>query len=614
MITFKRSWLMAMMALASTSSAHADTLEEVVKQTLSTNPDVLEKMNTRLSVDQEVRQAKSGYYPSIDLNAGTGRENTDNAFTRAAGYDGRSLTRQETGVALRQSLYAGGETRHEVERQTQRTNSRAYTMHATAEQIALRTTEVYLEVLRRQELVKLAQDNLKSHEKTYDQVSSRSISGIGRGADVDQARSRLLLAKSNLMAEESNLREAEINYFRVVNAAPNKLSIPAAPVDKVPGSLSGAVKQAVGNHPTLKAAAADIEAAEEQHGTAKSPYFPKLDLELGAARNDNISGLAGENNNLYAMLRMRYNLYAGGKDQARRGQAFYQIYEAKEIHNRTCRQVVEGMRLSWNAFKTTDAQVLYLKQRVESSINARASYRSQFTLGQRSLLDLLDSENEVFSASKALTHGEFDRLFSSYRVMAGEGALLSTLALALPPEAKPLTTNSREVNCASEFPEQQVPHATPLAPEQKVVVLQVPSAPVVIEKTMPPVTNERFTLQAGALFDTDKAVLKPEGKTELDFLYVKLRNIKQIQGLEVIGHTDSRGSDKHNKDLSLRRAKSVVEHLIMRGISGDLLSVKGMGEDIPVATNKTEEGRAKNRRVEVNIKVTRQLESEAEAK
>lgn len=610
MITFKRSWLMIMMALASSASVHAETLEEVVKQTLSTNPDVLEKMNTRLSVDQEVRQAKSGYYPSIDLNAGIGHENTDNSFTRAAGYDGRGLTRREAGLALRQPLYAGGAISHEVSRQTERANSRAYTMHATAEQIALRTTEVYLEVLRRQELVKLAQDNLKSHEKTYDQVSSRSVSGVGRGADVDQARSRLLLAKSNLMAEESNLREAEINYFRVVNAAPNNLSIPTAPVDKVPGSLSDAVKQAVGNHPTLKAAAADIEAAEEQYGTAKAPYFPKLDLELGAARNDNISGIAGDNNDMYAMLRMRYNLYAGGKDKARRGQTFYQIHEAKEIRSHTCRQVVESMRLSWNAFKTTDAQVVYLGQRVESSIRARDSYRSQFMLGQRSLLDMLDSENEVFSASKELTHGEFDRLFSSYRVMAGEGALLSTLALALPPEAKPLTTNLTEVNCAAEFPAQQVPQATPLAPPQKVVVVQAPSTQVVIEKTLPPVIIERVTLQAGALFATDKADLTPEGKMELDEFYLKLVNIKHMEGLEIVGHADNQGGDKYNKDLSLRRAASVAEHLVNRGMRRDLLLIQGMGEDIPVASNKTETGRAKNRRVELNIKVTRQLESE----
>lgn len=617
MITLKPSWLMVMMALAATSTAYAETLDEAVKLTLSTNPDVLEKMNTRLSVDQEVRQAKSGYYPTIDLNAGLGRENSDNPSTRAAGFDGRGLGRREAGVTLRQPLYRGGATTHEVQRQKERANSRAYMMHATAEQIALRTTEVYLEVLRRQALVWLAQDNLKSHEKTHDQVSARSASGVGRGADLEQARSRLLLAKSNLMAEESNLREAEINYFSVVNVAPNNLSIPVAPVENVPALLQEAVKMAVDNHPVLKAAAADIESAKEQHKTAKAPYLPSLDLELGVARNNNIAGIEGESNNAFAMLRMRYNLYAGGKDKARQAQTFYQIGESKEIRNSTCRQVVESVRLSWNAFKTTDAQLVYLKQRVEASLNARDSYRSQFSLGQRSLLDLLDSENEVFSSSKALTNAEFDRLFSIYRVMAGEGQLLNTLSVELTPEMKPLTDDLSEINCAPEFPEQPVPQAVPLAASQKAAVTPPPvvverivpvqSPPVVVEKTLPPVLLERVTLQAGALFDTNKSDVKPQGKVELDQLALKLSKIQHLENVEIIGHTDSQGSDEHNNKLSMRRAESVADYLVSRGIGREIISVKGMGEAIPVASNRTADGRAKNRRVEVNIRVTRQV-------
>ncbi len=626
MITLKRSRLMVLMALAAAPSIQAQTLEEVVRQTLSTNPDVLEKINTRLAVDQEVRQAKAGYYPSIELNAGIGREKSDNPTTRAGGYDWRSLTRKELGATLSQPLYAGGAISNEVARQTERANSRAYSMHATAEQIALRTTEVYLEVLRRQELIRLAQDNLASHEKTYEQVSSRSASGIGRGVDVDQARSRLLLAKSNLMAEESNLREAEINYYRVVNAAPNNLTAPSAPFDKIPETLPGAVKYAVENHPVLKAAAADIEAAKEQHDVAKAPYFPRLNLELGASKNEDLSGVEGDNNTLSAMIRMRYNIYAGGKDKARRAQTFHQIDEAKEIRNHACRQVVEGMRLSWNAYKTTDAQTIYLRQRLESTLSARDNYRSQFNLGQRSLLDLLDSENEVFGASKEFTNAEFDRLFSSYRVMAGEGKLLSTLMVELPPEAQPLTDNVPAINCVPEFPAQQVPYAIPLGPAPKVTmappppmrpsqivverIVEVPGAPVVIEKNMPPVILERLTLEAGALFDSNKSEIKPAGKVELDELSVKLGKIKHIGGVEIVGHTDSQGSDAHNKSLSLRRAEAVSEYLVSRGISRDLLTVNGMGEDVPVATNKTEEGRASNRRVEVNIKVTRQVEPE----
>lgn len=613
MITLKRSWLMVMLALATIPASQAEPLDEVVRQTLSSNPDVLERMNARLAVDQEVRQAKAGYYPSVDLNAGIGEEKSDNPSTRAAGYDSRSLNRREAGVTLRQPIYSGGSTMHEVKRQKQRANSSAYTMHATAEQVALRTTEVYLEVLRRQALVWLAQDNLKSHEKVHDQVAARSASGVGRGADLEQARSRLLLAKSNLMAEESNLREAEINYFSVVNVAPFNLVMPVAPAEQVPSTMLDAVQAAVDNHPILKVAAADIEAASEQNRTAKAPFYPTLDFELGANRNNNLAGIEGDNNNTFAMLRMRYNLYAGGRDKARQAQTFHQIGEAKEVRNQTCRQVVESMRLSWNAFKTTDAQVVYLKQRVEASLNARDSYRSQFTLGQRSLLDLLDTENEVFTSSKALTEAEFDRLFAIYRVMAGEGMLLTALGIEPTAEMLPVSNELSEISCNPEVPFQKVPQAVALAssqPPKEVVVeriVPVATPPVVIEKTLPPVLLERVTLESGALFDTARAELKPKGKTELDQLALKLSGIKHIENVEIVGHTDSQGSDEYNRGLSIKRATAVADYLVTRGVARELISVKGMGEDLPVASNRTAEGRAKNRRVEVNIKVTRQV-------
>lgn len=622
----KTSALLVMMAVSLPGVAWPDTLQEVVSQAVSSNPDVLEKLSTRLAVEEEVRQAKAGYYPSVDLNAGIGRENSDTPFTRSAGYDSRDLTRRELGLTLRQPLYEGGATMHEVARQKERTNSRAYSLHAMAEQIALRTSEVYLDVLQRLELRNLAQENLQIHQKNYDLVSSRSQAGVGRGADVDQARSRLLLAKSNVLAEESNLREAEINYFRVVNAAPRDLSMPRAPVDEVPTAMPEAVKQAIAGHPTLKAAAADIESAKEQHGTAKAGYFPRLDLELGANRNNNISGLAGETNNLAAMVRMRYNLFAGGKDVARRAQTRHQIDEAREIRNHTCRQVVESMRLSWNAFKTFDAQLVYLQQRVDAAQSARDNYRNQFTLGQRSLLDLLDSENEVFVSKKSLTSAEFDRLFATYRVMAGEGKMLASLGVAVPPEARPLTHNLTEVNCASEVPEQSVPEATPMAPAPKTMALPslspkpiiveklvpgVPTPPVVVERVKevqaPPMVLERVTLKAGAMFDINKTELKPLGKAELDDLANKLKIVKRLEQLEIIGHTDSLGPDARNKTLSLARAQAVADYLASRGVSRDLLVVKGMGEELPIASNRTETGRAKNRRVEVNIKVTREV-------
>ncbi|MGD8999640.1 MAG: OmpA family protein [Granulosicoccaceae bacterium] len=113
---------------------------------------------------------------------------------------------------------------------------------------------------------------------------------------------------------------------------------------------------------------------------------------------------------------------------------------------------------------------------------------------------------------------------------------------------------------------------------------------------------ETVTLGAHALFDHDKANLRPEGKRELDVLAARLKSFSSVQRITVVGHTDSVGTEAYNQDLSERRAASVRNYLVQQGIDGSVISTSGMGETSPVATNKTREGRQQNRRVEISIR------------
>jgi len=117
---------------------------------------------------------------------------------------------------------------------------------------------------------------------------------------------------------------------------------------------------------------------------------------------------------------------------------------------------------------------------------------------------------------------------------------------------------------------------------------------------------ETVTLSASALFDFDKAVLKPAGKQALDDVVTKINETNNVQAIKVVGHTDSIGTEAYNQQLSLRRATSVKNYLVSKGIASGLMTIIGMGESSPAASNKTREGRAKNRRVEVSIGVKRQ--------
>jgi OOP family OmpA-OmpF porin len=119
-------------------------------------------------------------------------------------------------------------------------------------------------------------------------------------------------------------------------------------------------------------------------------------------------------------------------------------------------------------------------------------------------------------------------------------------------------------------------------------------------KPAPKPVAEKVTLAADVLFDFDKSVLKPEGKAKLDDLAGKIQAIA-LEVVIAIGHTDSIGSDAYNQKLSVRRAESVKAYLVSKGVEPNRIYTEGKGEKQPVASNKTKEGRQKNRRVEIEV-------------
>jgi OmpA-OmpF porin, OOP family len=142
-------------------------------------------------------------------------------------------------------------------------------------------------------------------------------------------------------------------------------------------------------------------------------------------------------------------------------------------------------------------------------------------------------------------------------------------------------------------PAAAAPAATPAAP-----AAAAPAAAVV-----PPAAT-KVTYAADAFFDFDKSVIKPEGKAKLDDLIAKIKDIN-LEVIIAVGHTDSVGSDTYNQKLSVRRSEAVKAYLVSKGIEKNRVYTEGKGEKQPVADNKTAEGRAKNRRVEIEVVGTR---------
>ena len=142
-----------------------------------------------------------------------------------------------------------------------------------------------------------------------------------------------------------------------------------------------------------------------------------------------------------------------------------------------------------------------------------------------------------------------------------------------------------------------VPAPAPVAPP--VAAVPAPVAPVA-----PVVAATKVTYAADAFFDFNKSVIKPEGKAKLDDLIGKIQGIN-LEVIIAVGHTDSVGSDAYNQKLSVRRSEAVKAYLVSKGIEKNRVYTEGKGEKQPVADNKTAEGRAKNRRVEIEVVGTR---------
>lgn len=413
-------------------SVQAATLPEAIHYALETNPSMLVTTSDRQAIAQELNQAKAGYLPTLDLTAGYGREKVTSPTIGQAPNDTNTLNRTETGVALNQMLFDGLATPGEVARNKARVTSASYRIAGTAQDTALRVAEVYLEVLHRQDIVQIATQNLSRHQRIYDMIEKRAKSGVSSDADRVQAEARLALAKANLQSAVGNVKDAQANYLAAVGDLPQNLVAPVLRDPQFPTCLADAEQYARANHPLLKLAEADIAAAEAQHKVAYAPDLPRFDLQLSADNNHNVGGIQGPDNDYQAMVRMKYNLFKGGADLARQRQTAFLLQEAKEVRDRTLRQVDQSLDLSWDAYVTNRDLMPNLQRHYTDAQRTVELYRKQYQIDQRTLLDVLDSEAEAFDANQKLTDAKYNLLFSQYRVLNGMGRLLQDLFIPLP--------------------------------------------------------------------------------------------------------------------------------------------------------------------------------------
>jgi len=407
-------------------TAGASVLKDIAQKAVLNSPEVTSKWHSYRAADEEVGVARGGYFPRVDLTVGGGRESLKQPPIGARD----NYTRSGYLLSLNQMLFDGFATRNEVRRLDKAKLVRYYELLDASENVALEAGRAYLDVLRYRRLVDLAQDNYVQHKATYDQIQRRTQSGVGRRVDQEQAASRLALAEINLVTEMANLHDVSARYQRLVGIQPTAAITPPAQLDTAfPGQAKVALETLYKKNPQLLAASENIEAAQYEINTRRAAYSPKLDFRARTDHTQNYQGVDGLREQNVAELVVSWNLFNGGSDRAREKQTIEKKSLAFDLREKACRDTRQTLLIAHNDVLRLREQKSQYAQQVAFLEKTRDAYRDQFNVGQRTLLDLLDTENELLVARRSNVNAETDLTLAYLRTYAGMGTLLEFLGL-----------------------------------------------------------------------------------------------------------------------------------------------------------------------------------------
>lgn len=415
----------AIAQVPSTPSPAQTTLKDVAQRAVLNSPEVTSKWHNYKAADEEIGVARGGYFPRVDLTAGSGRESL-----RQPSAAERDYTRSGYMLSLNQMLFDGFATRNEVRRLGKAKLVRYYELLDASENVALEAGRAYLDVLRYRHLVDLAKDNYVQHKATYDQIQRRTQSGVGRRVDFEQAGSRLALAEINLVTESANLHDVTARFQRLVGAQPEAAIVaPTLVGSAFPEQAKAALDTLHKKNPALLAATENIEAAQYEINTRRAAYSPKLDFRARTDQTKNYLGDTGQRDYKVAELVVSWNLFNGGSDRAREKQTIEKKNLAFDLREKACRDTRQTLLIAYNDVLRLKEQSLHHARQVALLEKTRNAYRDQFNIGQRTLLDLLDTENELLSARRSAANADTDLSLAYLRTYAGMGTLLEYLGL-----------------------------------------------------------------------------------------------------------------------------------------------------------------------------------------
>jgi adhesin transport system outer membrane protein len=617
---FKKTAI-ALLVSAAISEAQAAqvTLDEIANKAVQSNPDIVSKWHEFKASVSERDTTWGRNLPTLDALYGTAYQRQKNPLYTPA-ESTRSYNNQTSSVTLSQNLFDGFATLNDTRRLEHASLVRFYEMLDLSESTALDAATAYIDVWRHRQLVEFAQDNYVTHRLVYVKVAERAKSGVGRQVDMETAAGRLALAESNLTTATANLHDVSARYQRIIGELPkdDMAQPPNIFAKDLPKDRAQSVAKGFEKSPRLKAAFENILSAKRNVEVQRAGYYPRIDayLEKQHDLNDtgytNPNGGSGVTDISTAGLTFSWNLFRGFQDSSKKLKAAEEVYMAKDQREKTCRDVRQTLSMSFNDHHRLTEQLAFLDQHQLSTDKIREAFRNQYDIGQRTLLDVLDTENEYYTAQQDSLNAEMDLLIADAKYQAAAGNLLNTLKLKnldmTPPAPKTTPDEDMLTTCPDEpvgnlpvdkdalfraaLEKDRLTHQ----PAVTAAVAPAPSLAVQIIKAAKPVVikDVNFAYKSAKLKSAAGPKLMP---------VVEFAKKYPEADMEVTGHTDDIGGEAYNLKLSEKRAESVKKWLVKNGVDAKRIITKGMGKSQPISSNQTDAGRAENRRVEIHYTV-----------
>lgn len=432
----KRRWLAfcalaAVLGLAIGGPAQAQevTLKDSVVNTLETHPRLKAFQENRQAAEHDVDRARAGWFPRLDVRGGVGTEQYNDSNTRTTNHENDWYDRSEGSLTLSQTIWDGLATASRVDINKNKLGSVDNRLIDNAEALGLDAVLAHIEVLRQREIVRLSEINVQQHESILGSQQERSRMGAASVSDVTQTQGRLARSQSTLTEARAALQVAEAAYFRLTGKmVPEALGPAEAPLT-TPPSADAALADSQSSNPKVQALISDVRTSEAEIDLAKSGYHPVIYAEVGPTYKDQVESSRDHEWGTAAMLRMSWNLFNGGADVAAvKGASARSRQSRQELQNQID-ELGRETRATWTQMLSAREQQRFFLSAIDYNVQTRDAYMQQFLVGQRSLLDVLDAENELYSSSIQEVTSRMNDAGAQYRLLALGGKLLDSLGI-----------------------------------------------------------------------------------------------------------------------------------------------------------------------------------------